>query len=89
MSIFGPFPNYDIATLSVNNSLSFYLKGNHFVIINIAIGPLNNATSGEASFQLQTENEVIMKKIRFKVENGTIALIPQVLRISSVYEQTV
>lgn len=86
INIFGPYPEYEIMKKYVNNVLHIYLKGNHFVIINIGITPLSNSTSGETEFEISTVNEKITKKIKFKVENGTIALIPQILRINSAYE---
>lgn len=46
VNIFGPFPNYEITSRQTDNSLYYYLKGNHFIIINFALYPLHNATSG-------------------------------------------
>ena len=89
INIFGPFPTYDVATRHENNTLFYYLEGGHFIIITFGLTPLENATSGEVPFSIQTPNEKIEKSLKFKVENGTIALIPQVLRIPSAYEKSV
>ena len=89
LSIFGPFPNYDVLTRHVNNSLFYHLKGGHFIIITFGLAPLPNATPGETPLTIYTPDEKIEKTIKFKVENGTIALIPQVLRIGSAFEKSV
>ena len=40
ITIFGPFPNYSMPNHRVNNTIHYYLKGGHFIIINFAITPL-------------------------------------------------
>ena len=54
VNIFGPFPNYEIMSRQSDNTLYYYLKGNHFIIINFSLSPLWNATSGETAFSIQT-----------------------------------
>lgn len=88
LNIFGPFPNYEAASRSLNNTLYYQIKGGHFIIIAFGLTPLPNARSGLVPFQFGTENESFTKNLKFKVENGTIALIPQVLRIKSGYEKS-
>jgi len=46
VNIFGPFPSYEIISRQADNILYYYLKGNHFIVMNFALLPLWNATSG-------------------------------------------
>ena len=54
ITIFGPFPNYDMPGHRFNNTIYYYLKGGHFIIINFTVNPLQNATSGLTKFALKT-----------------------------------
>lgn len=51
--------------------------------------PLLNATSGTLPLRILTLEEHITKPIKFKVENGTIALIPQISRFPSFYKKSI
>lgn len=87
--ILGPYPEYDIYIKTDNNLFEFYLKGNHYFILEIEMTPLPNATSGTLPLRILTAEEHITKPIKFKVENGTIALIPQISRFQSFYKKSV
>lgn len=54
MDISGPFPHYDMLTKRTNNTLSYTLKGGHFIVINFTITPLDNATSGIRRLKMKT-----------------------------------
>jgi hypothetical protein len=87
--IYGPFPNYDNSEQLAANNISFHLKSNHFLVLMFALKPFINATTGNTSLTIITENEHIDKKVKFKFENGTIAVLPQIIRIHSAYEKSV
>jgi hypothetical protein len=45
--LYGPFPNYEQYTRYDGDDLYYHLKGNHFIIMNFALTPLMNATTGD------------------------------------------
>jgi len=52
--VVGPFPDYDMSLKVFDDTIVLYLKGNHYIILNITMVPLANATSGEATLTMTT-----------------------------------
>lgn len=52
--VVGPFPDYDMSLKVFDDTIVLYLKGNHYIILNITMIPLANATSGEATLTMTT-----------------------------------
>lgn len=54
VNIIGPFPEYDVHIRTIGNIHEFYLKGNHYIIVEIQMYPLVNATSGTLPLRILT-----------------------------------
>jgi hypothetical protein len=65
------------------------LKANHFIVINIEVELLFNCTSSTLPLRLITNVETISIPLIIRVENGTIALIPQVVKFRTPFERTI
>jgi hypothetical protein len=65
------------------------LKAHQFLLLNIEMQPYDNATSGRITLELSTPNEVIKSEMIVRIENGTIALLPQVIRFTNSYSRQI
>jgi hypothetical protein len=89
MNVHSPIPSYDPFIRRGNHSLEVYLKGQQFVVLSVEVEPQANATSVTVPMRMVTETEDITVNLQIRVENGTIALIPQVVRLRNAFARTV
>jgi hypothetical protein len=59
------------------------------MLLNIEVQPYNNATSGKLTLDLITVNEAVSAELLVRTENGTIALIPQIIRFTNAISRQI
>ncbi len=62
--------------------LELLLKSQQFILLQMEVSPLENASSARLGIDLTTAHEAVTAELMVRLENGTIALIPQVVRFS-------
>ena len=55
LRVYGPLPHYDLAVKKTKNAMEYYLKGSHFLIINIDIEALKNGSNAVIDFRIITD----------------------------------
>lgn len=65
------------------------LKSHQFLLLNIEVQPFDNATSNQLTLMIATASEVVNADLLMRTENGTIALIPQVLRFTNAISKQI
>jgi hypothetical protein len=69
--------------------LELTLKSQQFLLLQIEVAPFENATSSRLAIELATANEVVSAELLVRTENGTIALIPQVVRFTNAISRQI
>ena len=81
LEVFGPLPTDGEDSKKDRRLMrEFLLKPNHFILLSLDVELLFNGTSASLPMRISTSVEEITIMLVFRVENGTIALIPQVVR---------
>lgn len=89
MKLYSPLPTYEPPLRTTPHAVEFLLRGQQFVIVSLEIELLQNATSAALPLQILSSTENIITMLRVRVENGTIALIPQIIRLRNAFGRTV